>query len=72
MNADLFPLDLLRLLPSWAAMTLYGLLLSFQIVAGAFLLARIGRTPLWALLLLLPVPIAPWFFALCRWPRGKA
>lgn len=62
-------IDLQAWLPTWAYMTVLGFSFSFQIVAAAFLLVRIGRSPLWALLLMSPVPIGIWLFALVPWPR---
>ena len=37
---------------------------------GAFVLVRAGRSPLWSVLLLIPVVqlVALWVFAFVRWP----
>jgi hypothetical protein len=51
--------------------TVFGILLVIQIGSAAFILARTGVTPVWALVLLVPFVsiIAVWVFAFMRWPR---
>lgn len=51
--------------------TIYGIVLTAQIGAAAFILARTGRSPVWALVLLVPFVsiVAIWAFAFARWPR---
>lgn len=71
-----FPLgfELLQSMPMWAANLMLGLLLAGLLSASGFVLARLGRSPLWALLLLVPMVqiIAYWVFAYKPWPRESA
>ena len=48
-----------------------GIMLTWTLAAGSFLLARLGIKPLWVLLLVLPGlnVLAIWLFAYARWPR---
>ena len=48
-----------------------GIMLTWTLAAGSFLLARLGIKPLWVLLLVLPGlnVLAIWLFAYVRWPR---
>lgn len=63
--------ELILGLPLWVAFTIYGTALTAMMAFGAFVLVRVGRSPLWVLLLLLPFvqPLAIWIFAYYRWPR---
>lgn len=49
--------------------TIMGLLLTATIGTCGFALARLGRSPLWALVLLVPFAsaIGIWILAYCRW-----
>ena len=70
-----FPLglDLLMLMPTWAAYLLIGFLAMTLVSCAGFVLARLGIKPLWALLLLVPVlQVALWWVVAYRaWPREK-
>jgi hypothetical protein len=48
-----------------------GIIIVAMMGCGAFVLVRAGRSPLWSVLLLIPVVqlIAVWIFAFVRWPR---
>jgi hypothetical protein len=48
-----------------------GIMLTWTLAAGSFLLARLGIKPLWVLLLVLPGlnVLAIWLFAYVKWPR---
>ena len=48
-----------------------GIMLTWTLAAGSFLLARLGIKPLWVLMLVLPGlnVLAIWLFAYVRWPR---
>ena len=61
-------------LPDWVAMLIVSIWLSLVIIMSGFILARTGRTPVWALLLLFPPiqVVAIWVFAFIRWPRYDA
>jgi hypothetical protein len=68
-----FPLgfELLLQLPVWAAYLVLGFLVLGLLSASGFILARLGHSPLWALVLIVPLAqiIAYWTLALKRWPR---
>ncbi len=70
-----FPLGLalLQLLPAWAGYLLLGVVVLGLISCAGFILARLGRSPLWALLLVVPVfqILAVWVLAFQRWPRER-
>jgi hypothetical protein len=63
--------DILLSMPIWAVLTAYGIALTAMMAFGGFILVRIGRSPVWVLLLLVPFvqPLAIWYFAYHRWPR---
>ena len=48
-----------------------GVIIVAMMGCGAFVLVRAGRSPLWSVLLLIPVVqlVALWVFAFVRWPR---
>jgi hypothetical protein len=54
-----------------ASLIVIGIMLTWTLAAGSFLLARLGIKPLWVLLLVLPGlnVLAIWLFAYVRWPR---
>lgn len=58
-------------IPAWLLLTVYGFSLTAMMGFGAIVLLRVGHSPLWVLLLLVPFlqPIAIWIFAYMRWPR---
>lgn len=58
-------------MPPWAGLLVVGLTLAYMIGAAGFVLAKSGRSPLWSLVLLVPVAnvVAIWAFAYARWPR---
>ena len=60
-------------LPPWLGYFLLGLLLTYMIGTAGWIIARSGRSPLWALLLLVPWVnvVAIWLFAYCRWPAAN-
>lgn len=59
--------------PEWQQYLLTGILMAVQLVAGAIVIGRTGRTPYWALLAIMPLFFAPtiglWALAFCRWPK---
>lgn len=57
-------------LPGWALTILVGLMLSYKMAIGGWILARSGRSPLWVLALLAPFAelIAVWVLAYAPWP----
>ena len=68
---DGFSLSLLGPLPDWVQLAVIGVLWAWLIGAGSFVLARLGRSPLWILMLLVPGVnvIGIWLLAYARWPR---
>ena len=58
-------------LPPWAAMLIVSVYVTAVIGFGGFVFARAGRSPIWALALLVPVANVAviWWIAYCRWPR---
>ena len=59
--------------PVWGQYLLQGICLCAVLVFGAIVAGRTGRSPYWALLLIVPLPflsvILVWAFAHTRWPR---
>ena len=53
------------------SLIIIGIMLTWTLAAGSFLLARLGIKPLWVLLLVVPGlnVLAIWLFAYVRWPR---
>ncbi|PWC36229.1 hypothetical protein [Azospirillum sp. TSO35-2] len=62
--------DLVNGLEPWQFYLIISLVLTYTMVAGGWVLAKAGRSPLWILLLLFPYVniIAVWVFAYIRWP----
>ena len=56
--------------PLWLSSVLLGLVMASWIGLGGWVLARTGRSPLWVLLLLVPIAalVAIWLFAYASWP----
>jgi len=64
--ADMLPETLIYLLVSAIIVAKIG--------AAGFVLVKAGRSPIWALFLLVPFGIevvAVWIFAFSRWPRER-
>jgi len=59
------------MLSPWLAHLILGLILVARIGGAGFILARSGRSPLWALAILVPLVsiVGLWVFAFVRWPR---
>ncbi|CAK0745612.1 hypothetical protein CCP2SC5_1350007 [Azospirillaceae bacterium] len=57
-------------LPPWQGHLIVGVVLSYAICMAGWVTARAGRSPLWAMALLVPYVnvLALWCFAYCRWP----
>ncbi|AWK87800.1 hypothetical protein [Azospirillum thermophilum] len=57
-------------LEPWQLYLFISLVLTYSMVAGGWVLAKAGRSPLWILLLLIPYVnvLAVWAFAYIRWP----
>ncbi|MBP2232265.1 hypothetical protein [Azospirillum agricola] len=57
-------------LEPWQFYLIISLVLTYTMVAGGWVLAKAGRSPLWVLLLLFPYVnvLAVWIFAYMRWP----
>lgn len=55
---------------SWQSLLVQSLVLTYMLVAGGWVLAKAGRSPLWVLFLVIPhiAVIAIWAFAYARWP----
>lgn len=55
---------------SWQSLLVQSLILTYMLVAGGWVLAKAGRSPLWVLFLVIPhiAVIAIWAFAYVRWP----
>jgi hypothetical protein len=77
MNVALALLDFIGSLSAWflampqtVIYCSYGLLLTYSIAAGGFVLARAGIKPLWILLTIVPTIniIALWLWTYTRWP----
>ena len=58
-------------LPFWVQYLTRGLLITLLIVSSAVAVSRAGRTPYWALLMIVPygAVIALWLFAFASWPK---
>ena len=69
-------MNYLAALPSWGMFLVYGIIIFINIAAGAVILTRMGRSPYWAFLLLLPLPYAYaliaaiWYLAFSPWPKA--
>jgi len=58
-------------LPEWALYLLIGVSLFIGISSIAVVLTRMGRSPYWAFLVLVPVVpiVAAWYLAFSVWPK---
>lgn len=58
-------------LPFWVQYLTRGLLITLLIVSSAVAVSRAGRTPYWALLMIVPygAVIALWLFAFASWTK---
>lgn len=57
-------------LEPWVGYAIVAALLTYLLSAGGWVLARVGRSPVWVLALLIPYVniLAIWAFAYARWP----
>lgn len=57
-------------IPNWVEYTLVGFLIMYFMYACGMILARIGKSPAWCLLLFIPFVqiIVLWIFAFMKWP----
>lgn len=71
--APLWLTELLHL-PDWLALLVMGIYLAFKIGLAGFVLARTGRSPLWSLVIMVPVGeiLGIWLLAYAPWPRYEA
>lgn len=55
---------------TWQSLLVQSVILTYVLVAGGWVLAKAGRSPLWVLFLMIPhvAVIAIWAFAYSRWP----
>ena len=53
------------------SLTVIGIMLTWTLATGSFLLARLGLKPLWVIMLVIPGlnVLAIWMFAYAKWPR---
>lgn len=60
--------------PIWAQYLVQGLLLFTLLSFSAVIVARAGRNPYWALLVLVPFVLIPglWIIAYTKWPAQNA
>ena len=58
-------------LPQWVALLIIGIYVMLKVGLAGFVLARTGRSPLWALVLIVPVLeiLGIWALAYAPWPR---
>ena len=57
-------------LEPWQFYLIISIVMTYTMVAGGWVLAKAGRSPLWVLFLLVPYVnvVAIWIFAYMRWP----
>ncbi len=57
-------------LEPWQFYLIISLVMTYSMVAGGWVVAKAGRSPLWVLFLLVPYVnvLAIWLFAYARWP----
>lgn len=67
-------LDGVLSLPAWLSLLIVSLIVAGRIGFAGFVLAKTGRSPLWALVLMVPLAeiLAVWALAYARWPRWQA
>jgi hypothetical protein len=60
-------------MPEWLFLLMVGIILAARIGFAGYVLARAGFSPLWSLVLLVPLADIPaiWIFAYARWPRYR-
>ncbi len=60
-------------LSPYISMTITGVLMAIMLALAGVVLARMGRKPLWALLMIVPVvnAVALWVLAARKFPREK-
>lgn len=65
--------EILRL-PDWVALLVMGIYLAIKIGLAGFVLARTGRSPLWSLMIMVPIGevVGVWLLAYAPWPRYEA
>lgn len=65
--------DLWSQLPPYAQYLIQGILLSSLMSFSAVVLGKTGRSPYWALLVIVPYVLLPavWFLAFSDWPAVK-
>jgi len=53
------------------SLAIIGVMVTWTLAAGSFMLARLGIKPMWVLLLVIPGlnVLAIWLFAYAKWPR---
>jgi len=63
-------MDVINSLEPWQFYLIISLVMTYTMVAGGWVLAKAGRSPLWVLFLLIPYVnvLAIWVFAYMRWP----
>ncbi len=64
---------LFDVLPEWARYLVQGIITFIFLAASAVVLSRAGRSPYWALLMVVPYVqiVALWVFAFTVWPKKK-
>ena len=60
------------ILPDWARFTLAGISIFMLMAATSVIAARAGRSPYWAILIVIPYApvLLAWLFAFSRWPNA--
>lgn len=60
------------MMPEWARFLLAGIALFFFMAFSAVALTRAGRSPYWAVFVVIPCffVVMVWLFAFCRWPKA--
>ena len=58
-------------LPDWLIYLVVSVLITYTLCVAGIVLLRTGRSPLWALALLIPYAgvVLAWLLAYIRWPR---
>lgn len=59
------------MLPEWLRFLLAGVTMFFLMAFSAIALTRAGRSPYWAIFVVIPyfMIVMVWLFAFCRWPK---
>lgn len=65
-------MNVLTSLPEWSYYLIQGVSISCLLVVSAIILGRAGRSPYWALLVIVPYVaiVAIWALAFVRWPSA--